>query len=33
VLDHAESTVVVVAIPDALLAGGIAERDPGADVE
>ena len=33
VLDHAEATVVVVAIPDALLAGGIAERDPGADIE
>jgi Kef-type K+ transport system membrane component KefB len=33
VLDHAEASVVVVAIPDRLLAGGIAERDPGADIE
>jgi nucleotide-binding universal stress UspA family protein len=33
VLDHAEATVVVVAIPDTLLAGGIAERDAGADTE
>jgi Kef-type K+ transport system membrane component KefB len=33
VLDHAQATVVVVATPDALLAGGIAERDAGADNE
>ena len=33
VLEEAQATVVVVATPDALLAGGIAERDPGADAE
>lgn len=33
VLDHAQATVVVVATPDTLLAGGIAERDAGADTE
>jgi nucleotide-binding universal stress UspA family protein len=33
VLDHAQATVVVVATPDTLLAGGIAERDAGADNE
>jgi nucleotide-binding universal stress UspA family protein len=33
ILDHAEATVIVVATPDVLLAGGIAERDAGADAE